>query len=117
MRIGWLVCAVFFADFLVSLWLAPRKWDYLLKWVGSTWLLAFPWLMACVDCDWEFVPEGRVLAVVLMIAGVGLFGTFTASVASLFISSASQEKQLSELELLRTEVQEVRSLIEKREQV
>ena len=40
-------------------------------------------------------PEGRVVAVFLMTAGVGLFGTFTGLVASFFIE-ADQEKEAAE---------------------
>ncbi len=32
-------------------------------------------------------PSGRVLAAVLMIAGIGLFGTFTAYIATAFLST------------------------------
>ncbi len=43
--------------------------------------------------------SGRVLAAVLMITGIGLFGTFTAYVASLFISpeETNQQEQISAL--------------------
>jgi voltage-gated potassium channel len=37
--------------------------------------------------------EGRMIAVVLMTAGVGLFGTFTAYVSSWFIASKRQDKK------------------------
>lgn len=37
--------------------------------------------------------EGRLIAAVLMTAGVGLFGTFTAFVASWFVSSSEKENQ------------------------
>lgn len=36
--------------------------------------------------------EGRILAMVLMTFGVGLFGTFTAYIASLFVTEESQKK-------------------------
>jgi len=36
--------------------------------------------------------EGRILAMVLMTFGVGLFGTFTAFVASIFVSENKKEK-------------------------
>jgi len=52
-------------------------------------------------------PEGRLLAVVLMFAGVGLFGTFSAFLASWFIGGMEQS-QKSEIEGLR---QEIRQLI------
>jgi voltage-gated potassium channel len=47
--------------------------------------------------------EGRIVAVILMIAGVGLFGTFTAYIASLFIEP-EQKKEESEIEALRKEI-------------
>jgi voltage-gated potassium channel len=52
-------------------------------------------------------PEGRLVAVVLMTAGVGLFGTFTGLVASFFIQPENQQ-QTSELETLIAEVRELR---------
>ena len=50
-------------------------------------------------------PEGRVVAAILMIGGVGLFGTFTAWVASLLLKSgkdnSSETELLREMKLLR----------------
>jgi voltage-gated potassium channel len=37
--------------------------------------------------------EGRIIAMFLMTAGVGLFGTFTAYIASIFVSDNKKEKQ------------------------
>ena len=51
--------------------------------------------------------EGRLIAVVLMFAGVGLFGTFSAFLASWFIGGMEHEKQ-SDLAALR---EEIRSLL------
>ncbi|MTI12363.1 potassium channel family protein [Sansalvadorimonas verongulae] len=45
-------------------------------------------------------PEGRVIAGILMTAGVGLFGTFTGYIASWFLeddSSSQQDRQLEEI--------------------
>jgi voltage-gated potassium channel len=56
--------------------------------------------------------EGRLLAVVLMFAGVGLFGTFSAFLASWFIGGANQEQQ-SEIAELR---QDIRRLLAQRPQ-
>lgn len=53
--------------------------------------------------------EGRIVAAVLMTAGVGLFGTFTAYVASFFIE-AEQKKEEAEIQQL---IKEVRLLGEK----
>ncbi|WP_306171340.1 potassium channel family protein [Porphyromonas gingivalis] len=36
--------------------------------------------------------EGRIIAMFLMTAGVGLFGTFTAYIASLFVSDNKKEE-------------------------
>jgi voltage-gated potassium channel len=53
--------------------------------------------------------EGRAVAVILMIAGVGLFATFTAYISSFFLESANKphENDISEL------IKEVRLLREK----
>lgn len=37
--------------------------------------------------------EGRIIAAILMTAGVGLFGTFTAYVASWFVTENKQENE------------------------
>lgn len=50
--------------------------------------------------------EGRLLAVVLMFAGVGLFGTFSAFLASWFIGGM-EESQKSEIEGLRQEIRQL----------
>ena len=48
--------------------------------------------------------EGRILAAFLMVAGVGLFGTFTAFVASWFMTPAKSAAKDSELEAIRREI-------------
>ena len=59
----------------------------------------------------DFYPvtlSGRILAIVLMVFGVGLFGVFTAYVASLFIEGEDEGKSLEilkEIKLLRAEIQ------------
>ncbi len=55
--------------------------------------------------------EGRLVAVVLMTAGVGLFGTFTGYVASFFVE-AEQQKEASEIQQLIEEVRLLRGKIE-----
>lgn len=55
--------------------------------------------------------EGRVVAVILMTAGVGLFGTFTAFVASTFLGS-EQKKEQAEIRELIAEVKQLREKIE-----
>lgn len=52
--------------------------------------------------------EGRAIAVILMTAGVGLFGTFTAYVASYFLD-AEREKEQSEMQELIAEVRALRA--------
>lgn len=58
---------------------------------------------------------GRIVAAILMTAGVGLFGTFTAYVASFFIEHEQQETEseirdvLKEIRELRKEIEEISS--------
>lgn len=60
-------------------------------------------------------PEGRIVAAVLMTAGVGLFGTFTGFVASLFVEPQIKPEESSiqqltrEIQALRIEVQSLES--------
>jgi len=60
-------------------------------------------------------PEGRVVAAILMAAGVGLFGTFTGYVATLFIEADEAEAEgdmkalLAEVRALREEVTTLRA--------
>jgi voltage-gated potassium channel len=58
--------------------------------------------------------EGRLVAVILMSAGVGLFGTFSAFLASRFVGEDGDSTQ-SEIVLLREEVARLRTAIENRE--
>ena len=55
---------------------------------------------------------GRVVAGLLMTAGVGLFGTFSGFVAHWFLSPG-EEKQDDEVKLLRRDIAELRELIER----
>jgi voltage-gated potassium channel len=55
--------------------------------------------------------EGRIIAVILMTAGVGLFGTFTAYVASHFVD-ADREKNHSEIQELVEEVRLLRARLD-----
>lgn len=55
--------------------------------------------------------EGRVIAAVLMTAGVGLFGTFTAYIASYFLE-AERQKEESEIQMLIAEVRLLREKVE-----
>lgn len=56
--------------------------------------------------------EGRVVAAVLMVAGVGLFGTFTGFVAAWFLEE-DDEQEVGELAQLREELAEIRQLVQK----
>ena len=56
--------------------------------------------------------EGRVIAAIVMIAGVGLFGTFTAGVASFFLRTANEQVP-AETDLLK----EIRRLHEHLEKI
>lgn len=56
--------------------------------------------------------EGRVVAVALMIAGVGLFGTFTGFVASWFLEAPARE-QTGELDDIRRELANIKRLLER----
>jgi voltage-gated potassium channel len=51
--------------------------------------------------------EGRIIAMVMLVTGIGLFGTFTALVASWFIGSQSRGDEL------RAELAEVRRIVER----
>jgi voltage-gated potassium channel len=55
--------------------------------------------------------EGRIIATVLMTAGVGLFGTFTAYVAAFFVGTGKKE-ELRETDLV-TELKLLRERLEK----
>ncbi|MBA3345990.1 MAG: ion transporter [Gemmatimonadales bacterium] len=55
--------------------------------------------------------EGRVVAGILMIAGVGLFGTLSGLIASSFLTPGDQQQE-GQLQLLRTEVADLRRILE-----
>lgn len=58
--------------------------------------------------------EGRLVAALLMTAGVGLFGTFSGFVAAWFLRGPSmQGSERSEIEQLAREVRELRQLLER----
>jgi voltage-gated potassium channel len=59
-------------------------------------------------------PEGRFVAVVLMCAGVGLFGTLSGFLAAWFLGSAQNAQGENELAELRRDVAALRELIESR---
>lgn len=63
----------------------------------------------------DFYPvtyEGRIVAAVLMTAGVGLFGTFTGFVASWFLEEDSDKQDAHVVTNLRTEISELKASVE-----
>lgn len=58
--------------------------------------------------------EGRMVAVVLMSAGVALFGTFSAYLAKWFIGPEVEESSERELQALRIEIAAMREVLERR---
>lgn len=74
------------------------------------------WAMATVTTvgygdRFPITPEGRVVAVGLMITGVGLFGIFSGFVASWFLKP-TDEREADEIEKLRSEVGRLREALE-----
>jgi voltage-gated potassium channel len=59
-------------------------------------------------------PEGRMLGALLMIAGVGLFGTLSGFVASWFLALVHR-RQENDLDRLRGEIESLRGAIDRRE--
>jgi len=62
--------------------------------------------------------EGRIIATVLMIAGVGLFGTFTAGVASFFLRTKTRDPSpendlVKEIRLIREHLQSLETKLSK----
>ncbi len=55
--------------------------------------------------------EGWLVACIVMIAGVGLFGTFTGFVASMFVESESEQEKSDHQQVVR-ELKALRSKIE-----
>lgn len=58
--------------------------------------------------------EGRIVAVMLMTAGVGLFGTLSGFVAAWFLAPG-RKRQETEIQSLTREIQELREIVEKRQ--
>jgi voltage-gated potassium channel len=64
---------------------------------------------------YPITPEGRIVAVILMITGVGLFSTFSGTVAAMLLSPQRKEETdttvelLQEVKALRAEIQELKS--------
>lgn len=58
-------------------------------------------------------PLGRAVAFVLMVFGVGLYGTITASIAALFVEQSTEGPETRELRSLREELVRVREALER----
>lgn len=58
--------------------------------------------------------EGRVVAGMLMVAGVGLFGALSGLVASWFLHGDSQQQEAESIESLRSEVKRLADMLERR---
>jgi voltage-gated potassium channel len=54
--------------------------------------------------------EGRIVAIMLMVAGVGLFGTFSGLLAAWFLAPTNHERE-TELAELRREIRELKDLL------
>lgn len=63
----------------------------------------------------DFYPvshEGRVVAVILMTSGVGLFGTFTGFVASWFLEEDAEKQDAHVIANLRIEISDLRASVD-----
>lgn len=71
--------------------------------------------LATVGCGdrYPVTPEGRVVAVVLMITGVGLFATLSGLLASWFLSPAVAGKNVEDVDKLREENRILREVLER----
>ena len=60
--------------------------------------------------EYPVTPGGKLLAVFVMVTGIGLFGTLTAYLASLFVApeDAAQDRELA---ALREEVRELKDIL------
>jgi voltage-gated potassium channel len=56
--------------------------------------------------------EGRIMACILMVVGVGLFGTFTGFVANWFMQGSKTE---TEIEQIQREIQDIKKMLEKKQ--
>jgi len=59
--------------------------------------------------------EGRLVAIILIVAGVGLFGTFTGFVASWFLEEQEEVQEEQTIETLREEIIQLNSKIDRLE--
>lgn len=61
-------------------------------------------------------PEGRLIATILMCAGIGLFGTLSGFLAAWFVAPAERREE-SELAALRAEIAALRATIENKQEI
>lgn len=78
-------------------------------WTGLWWAIVTATTVGYGDITPETVP-GRVVAVLLMIAGIGLVATLAASLASYFVSGPEQE-QSAELDEIRERLERIERLL------
>jgi voltage-gated potassium channel len=63
--------------------------------------------------DYPVTFEGRIVAANLMVAGIGLFGTFSGFVAAWFLKPRDRKRRENELELIRQQLDAIMQLLEK----
>ena len=78
-------------------------------WTGLWWAVVTATTVGYGDITPETVP-GRIVAMLLMVAGIGLVATLAASLASYFISGTEQEQQ-DELEEIRNRLERIEQLL------
>ena len=69
--------------------------------------------MCIRDSFYPVTFEGRVVAAILMTAGVGLFGTFTGFVASWFLEEDEEKQDAHVVTNLRSEIGELNAKVDK----
>lgn len=78
-------------------------------WTGLWWAIVTATTVGYGDITPETVP-GRIVAILLMIAGIGLVATLAASLASYFVSGPEQE-QTAELDEIRERLDRIEKLL------
>jgi voltage-gated potassium channel len=78
-------------------------------WTGLWWAIVTATTVGYGDITPETVP-GRIVAILLMIAGIGLVATLAASLASYFVSGPEKE-QSAELDEIRERLERIERLL------